>query len=212
MLPTSFTHFEALDSLPYIDHSITPQELRRVEQLVQNEVAHINTDEMHPAVGPLLPLSSNMDRFRQPLGERSDGGSISSEQHTQGIDMSRYTDFHDDHDNDDDNDSDNGEHVNHDRMYTSLAYSVLRERNASLALQNEESISSIRNAHLESLLKMELLYRDQLTKKRQRVEEINMERKRRQLDFMPTNELQEQTWQEGVNSMVDMGLHKLSEK
>ncbi|QEL59947.1 hypothetical protein SBP28_001968 [Candidozyma auris] len=196
MLPTSFTHFEALDSLPYIDHSITPQELRRVEQLVQNEVAHINTDEMHPA----------------PLGERNDGGSISSEQHTQGIDMSRYTDFHDDHDNDDDNDSDNGEHVNHDRMYTSLAYSVLRERNASIALQNEESISSIRNAHLESLSKMELSYRDQLTKKRQRVEEINMERKRRQLDFMPTNELQEQTWQEGVNSMVDMGLHKSSEK
>ncbi|PVH21113.1 hypothetical protein CXQ85_000078 [Candidozyma haemuli] len=211
------THFDTIDSLPYIDYGITPQERRRVDELVQQEVAQLNTDDMHPAVGPMLPLSSNMERFRrrpqaaEPTSgyERDDEDNIAPQSSLpQGIDMSRYTDFHDEEDND--ADSDNAENINHERMYTSLAYSMLRERNASLALQNDESVNSIRNTHLDSLSKTESSYQNELERKRQRVEEINEARKKRQIDFQPVNEYLEEKWHDGINSMIDMGIHKRS--
>lgn len=182
-----------------------------MEELVQNEVAQLDTTQVHPAAGPVLPLSSSMDRFRRPQqGEQADQNDPEYDNAEppviQGIDMSRYTDFHDEDDND--ADSDNPDHTNQDRMYTALAYSMLRERNSRLALQNDGSMSSIREAHLELLLKTELLYRNELERKRRQVEDINDIRKKRQIDFQPINEHLEEKWHDGINSMIDMGIQR----
>lgn len=173
----------------------------------------MNTDELHPAV---LPLSSNMDRFRRrPLPEESvneDGFlHLETPPMLQGIDMSRYSEFHETEENENEGDSDNLDNINHERMYTSLAYSVLRERNASLAVQNDESVDHIREAHLDSLLKLELLYSAELEKKRQRIEEINEGRKKRQIEFQPVNEYLDEKWHDGINSMIDMGIQRRGE-
>lgn len=154
-----------------------------------------------------------MDRFRRsnvaaPY-EGDDETNADEPPRVQGIDMSRYTDFNDEDDND--ADSDNPDHVNHDRMYTALAYSTLRERNSQLFLKNDESMSSLREAHLQLLLATEQLYRNELERKRQYVDDINEARKKRQVEFQPIAEHLEEKWHDGINSMIDMGIERRKE-
>lgn len=147
--------------------------------------------DLHPLVDQLLPLSSNMDRLSPPLNNEED-----PEGEVQGISMARYADFGDDLS------------INYTRMYTTLSYLVLRERSSSLLASNEVQLRQSQQAHLADLLGIEAQYADEVERKRHMVDEINETRKKRQVDFQPVEEYLLQRWQDGVRSMVDLGIER----
>lgn len=186
-----------------IDGDITPQERRAVELLIQNEAARNNTNQPHPLVDQILPLhySSNsslmrdIERYELENGEEVGEGIL---EHT--ISMDRYTDF----------EGENG--VDYNRVYTTLSYSIMRERSASLMSQNQQQLENMQRAHSSSLSELDNVYLAEVGRKRLRVDEINEIRKKRQLEFEPMNRYLEQRFDEGVNSMIDLGIESLEHK
>lgn len=185
---------------PVLDTSITPEERRAVELLVLNELSSTNTNTLHPRVQLELPLSSNSPRPLLLLDvERMDmedpeGESIG------GISMDRYTHF----------DAEAGPDCA--RIYTALSYAVLRERNASLQAQNGGEHVRLQQAYVDSLTLLGSTYEHELQHKRRHVDDINVARKRRQMDFEPVAAYLELRWLEGIKGLVDVGLELRPER
>lgn len=73
--------------------------------------------------------------------------------------------------------------------------------------QNEEQLEGLHEHHLNDLATIEEEYRQDLSKKRQRIEELNVYRKRRQVvDFKPVNDYLNDRWKDGLKSVVELGI------
>lgn len=116
-----------------------------------------------------------------------------------GVSLDRYTEFG------------SGDDIRYSEMYTALSYSMLRERSSLLMAQNAPQLRENQRAHLASLSELDKVYQEEANLKRQRVDEINEERKRRQVEFEPVNGYLEQRWHDGIRSMVDLGIQRAQE-
>lgn len=156
----------------------------------------------------ILPLSSHAttpillhDIERYEADEDDDDSHNEDHRHIllPGISMDRYMDFG------------LGDDIRFNDMYTSLSYSTLRERSSSLMAQNAPHLRHTQRVHLASLSGLDRVYQEEVDRKRQRVDDINEERKRRQLEFEPVSGYLEQRWQDGIRSMVDLGIERAQE-
>ncbi|SGZ48307.1 CIC11C00000002778 [Sungouiella intermedia] len=160
---------------------------------------------MHPRVNELLPLSSNsgtsallqdIQRFEDDDDEEDPNDERIL---PQGISMDRYTEFG------------TADDVNYPQMYTALSYSMLRERSTSLMTQNAPHLQHAQRTHLASMSELDNVYQREAAGKRLRVDEINNDRKRRQLEFEPVASYLEQRWQDGIRLMTDLGIQRAQE-
>lgn len=160
---------------------------------------------LHPRVNELLPLSANsgnsalfQDIQKYEDDDDDDDHDIDDRILPQGISMDRYSDF-------------GAEEDGNTHMYTALSYAMLRERSTSLMAQNAPHIQHAQRTHLAYLSELENVYQEEAARKRLRVDEINEERKRRQLEFEPVGSYLEQKWQDGIRLMVDLGIQRAQE-
>lgn len=172
-----------------------------VELLIRNERANHATTEEHPMVNQILPLRHSFDSsLMRDIGHyERENTSIEEPQGPilpQTITMDRYTDFGTDN------------NLDYNRLYTTLSYSAMRERSASLMAQNQHHIENGQQAHLQTLTQLDQSYYQQAQRKRMRVENLNEIRKRRQQDFEPVNTYLEHRFEEGVTSMIDVGIER----
>lgn len=186
---------------PVIDDAITVQELQVVELLIRNETANTTPTEEHHMVSQLLPLRHSFDSSLMRDIEQYETENPSTQEPPrhilpQTITMDRYTEF------------DRQEEHNYDRLYTTLSYSIMRERSASLMVQNQYHLENGQQAHLEALAQLDQSYYQQAERKRLRVEGLNEIRKKRQHDFEPVNTYLEHRFEEGVSSMIDVGIER----
>lgn len=190
-------------NLPVIDDAVTAHELQAVELLIRNERAtqvH-NTTQEHPMVSQILPLRHSFDSslMRDIEQYESENSPIQEPQGhilPQTITMDRYTEFGGDNDRD------------YDRVYTTLSYSAMRERSASLMAQNQHHLENSQQTHLQELELLAQSYYHQAERKRVRAEDLNEIRKKRQYDFEPVNTYLEHRFEEGVGSMIDVGIER----
>lgn len=98
----------------------------------------------------------------------------------------------------------------YDRQHaeTAVSYAYLRHRAVSLGAHHQYIHQNQRERHSESLLATEALVADEVDRKRRNTHEIEEQRKKQQLDFAPVEDYLEQQWQNGVKSMVDVGLER----
>lgn len=115
------------------------------------------------------------------------------------IDMERYVEFGDDED------------VDYDKLYTSLSYGILRERNSRLMEQSFELGLEAQRAIRSSLDDLSSTYSQGIERKRQRLDEINSERQLKQTQFQPVAGYLEMRWQSGIQTLVDRGISKINE-
>lgn len=159
---------------------------------------------MHPRAQELLPLPSHSttpilirDIERYEADEDDDEHIDEQRQILRpGISMDRYSDFG------------AGDNLRYTDMYTSLSYLILRERSSSIMAQNAPHLRQAQRTHLASLSELDRVYQDETSRKREMVEEINEDRKRRQADFEPVAAYLEQRWLDGIRSMVDLGIER----
>lgn len=198
-----------------IDDIVTPDERTNVEQLVINELetqtAQPN-NALHPLVDQMLPLRDNpeknlsrpllmqeIERYEQEQDDEDIDENNARIIHD-GIDMTKYSEFTSANES-------GGEDIRYDNLYATLSYSSLQNRNLSLLSQNEEQLEGLHEHHLNDLATIEEEYRQDLSKKRQRIEELNVYRKRRQVvDFKPVNDYLNDRWKDGLKSVVELGI------
>lgn len=199
-----------------IDEPITEQERHNVEQLIRLELANNenggDSNGLHPLVNEVIPLPNpnrstpspllmqEIERYEQE--EDTDDEQEPDRRLSNGIDLSRYSNFNDDglNDNDDDN-------INYNNLYSTLSYSMLHERNLTLMNENNEQLAQLEQNHLSQLSDLKEDQHEQLTRKRQQIEDINVIRKKRQVvDFKPVNDYLNDRWKDGIKSVVDLGI------
>ncbi|KAM9919975.1 hypothetical protein OXX59_007551 [Metschnikowia pulcherrima] len=191
---------DPVDYLPFIDGEITDAERQAVEQLIRAEMP-AETGPLHPMVGTIMPLSENRSLLMRDMAqfESEDvGGVVPDTFLPGGITMDRYTDFGPDDD------------VDCARMYTSLSYSILRERNAQMGVENANERAQAQKAAHERLVELEKAQKSVLSRKRANVEELKSARQAKQAQFQPVNGYLEQRWKDGIKHMVDLGIDKQS--
>lgn len=115
------------------------------------------------------------------------------------IDMERYVEFGD------------GDDVDYDRLYTSLSYGILRERNSRLLDQSFELGLEAQRAVKSSLDEMNSSYGQGIERKRRHVDDINAERQLKQSQFQPVAGYLDMRWQSGIQTLVDRGISKINE-
>lgn len=206
---------EPIDHLPYIDDIVTPDERANVEQLVINELetqTNQSNNALHPLVEQMLPLRVNnennmskplliqeIERYEQEQDDE-DIDETSAKILQDGIDMSKYSEFTT-------TNASGREDIRYDNLYATLSYSLLQNRDLSLLSQNEQQLVQLQEHHISDLEMIEEEYRQDLSKKRQRIEEINVLRKRRQVvDFKPVNDYLNDRWKDGIKSVVELGI------
>lgn len=148
-------------------------------------------------------LLNEIERYEEENdgGDLHDGPTPYGTILNEGIDMSRYSEFTGEGDDEDS--------INYNRIYTSLSYSALHERN--LAIASTESVTEdlvrIQQNHLNSTRNIENGLSAEVNKKRERLDEINGERKRRQVDeFEPVNDYLQERWKDGIKNVVELGI------
>lgn len=167
---------------------------------------------MHPLVEQMLPLRDNnennmskplliqeIERYEQEQDDE-DIDETSAKILQDGIDMSKYSEFTT-------TNASGREDIRYDNLYATLSYSLLQNRDLSLLSQNEQQLIQLQEHHISDLETIEEEYRQDLSKKRQRIEEINVLRKRRQVvDFKPVNDYLNDRWKDGIKSVVELGI------
>lgn len=180
-----------------IDGSISEQERHSVEQMILTEMPLSSTT--HPLVQEMVPLSANrlllmkdVERF-----ELEDPEALAPDHILpQAILLDRYSDFG------------HGPDTDYDRMYTSLSYAVLRDRNLKLQFENQAELARSHALVNEHTAELAASQRNEIARKRKRVEEAVLARQEKQMRFRPVNEHLELQWRLDVNTMVDAGLEK----
>ncbi|RLV84060.1 hypothetical protein JA9_003245 [Meyerozyma sp. JA9] len=182
--------YDSLEYLPYVDNTVTPEQVADVESLISNELRNTDTTAVHPLVENLLPLPSSRSTslLSQEIERYEEEQPDEDEPIINGIDNSRYSD-----------DVDN---------YTNLSYSMLEKRNLELMAQNHQNMQASWRRHLRHLGEVESNYEQHLGDKRNRSDEVLSERKRRQLEYEPVGEYLEHRWRDGLRSMVNMGMNE----
>ncbi|ODV80667.1 uncharacterized protein CANTADRAFT_25111 [Suhomyces tanzawaensis NRRL Y-17324] len=112
-----------------------------------------------------------------------------------GIELGRYADFGD------------GTSTHYDRIYTTLSYSSLQERNLDLLTANYHDIASLHQHHLAQHERLRDEYSSAARHKRAQVDDTNLRRKKRQLgDFKPADDYLAERWKDGIKSVVELGI------
>lgn len=206
----------------------TVEERAHVERLIREELAgnpataasvsratspnseHSNPP-LHPLVSQMLPLEpshstpillQDIERYEEEEPDDEEG----DQQHSivNGIDMSKYTEF-----------ADANDEIHYDRLYTTLSHSMIQERNLGIASSQQGNIVNQQAGHLQKIRKFHDDMASDLQSKRESVDEINHERKRRQIvDFKPVNDYLQRRWKDGLKNVVDLGIETaiISEK
>lgn len=202
MLPLAeMVKFSTYTNKPVIDDAMTVQEMQAVELLIRNEPANNTLREEHPMVSEVLPLRRSFDSSLMRDIEHYETENPHTEEPQepllpQTITMDRYTNFGE------------GSDFDYHRLYTALSYSAMRQRSASLIAQNQHHIEINQQAHLKALAQIDQSYHQQSERKRTRVDDLNKIRKKRQQDFAPVNIYLERRFEEGVSSIIDVGIER----
>ncbi|GEQ66632.1 hypothetical protein JCM33374_g295 [Metschnikowia sp. JCM 33374] len=185
---------DPIDYLPYAER-------RAVEQLISEETPG-ELGALHPQVGGLVPLSENRSMLMRNLDRfelEEPNGTVPDTVLSGGVSMERYSDFGEVGDDQDGYVS---------RMYTALSYSILRDRNARMCTENAGERAHAQAVANERLRNLENSQKELLSKKRQRVDDINSARQAKQMQFQPVNGYLDQRWTDGIKNMVDIGIDR----
>lgn len=115
-----------------------------------------------------------------------------------GVSMERYSDFGE------------GDDFNVNRMYTSLLYGVLRDRNAQIAVDTATERAHAQAMTNEQLKEIALAQKSTILRKRESIDELNSTRQAKQTQFQPVDGYLQQRWKDGVKNIVDMGIERLA--
>lgn len=181
---------------------------------------------IHPLVEQILPLSASgfhhSDNFASSPSpmllheiERYEEENGSSGLHAGnspyygtllngGVDMTRYSEF-----TNEDGEEAEEDNINYHRLYTTLSYSALQNRNLDISSSASvtDDLITIQQNHLRFAQKIENGLETEVNKKRERIDEINRERKRRQVEeFKPVNDYLQERWKDGIKNVVELGI------
>ena len=116
-----------------------------------------------------------------------------------GVDMFRYSEFS----------TSANELINYDRMYTAYSYTLLHQRNMKILLENIHKARASSQLHLQELEAIRDEYDTNLSRKRKEIQDLNNERKRRQVEqFKPLGDFLENKWKGTLKSLVDLGIQR----
>lgn len=162
---------------------------------------------MHPLVDEILSQEDdNVTASRSLLGKEVEKLDFENEDNDEtrktsinGVDISRYSDFT----------SSSNEMVNFDRMYTAYSYRLLHQRNMKNLLENIHKVRTSSRLHIQELEGIRDEYKSSLSRKRKDIQNLNSERKRRQVErFKPLGDFLANKWKETMKSLVDLGIQR----
>lgn len=159
-----------------------------MERLVQSQIQQ--SDRLHPLVDTLVPLpqqQSSLIHHEKKLYEEEedddderDGDGSDEDGDVQGINIRAYE---------------------NDKLLENLYYTLNHRTNLTLLTQNVSSFSASNQFELDKHLQ------SQITEKRKQVDDLNEERKKRQLeDFKPVEQYLTSKWQQGLNTLINLNV------
>lgn len=188
--------------------------------MVRRELGQSNNNMdpnvLHPRVDQILPMSNNhlttpettprllqeIERYEEEHIEDTHEEMLENNNHglpqivRGGIDMSRYSEF-----------TDSNGQIQYDNLYSTLSYAILQGRNLDMVSDHQEDLLRAQQLHLQNLQGVQAQVESTLERKRERVDEVNEQRKRRQLvDFKPVNDYLQERWKDGIRSVIDLGI------
>lgn len=169
-----------------IDEEPSDFNVQQARKLVEKALEGPN--ELHPGVAPLK--ASFLSDEIEDLVEKSGKG-----ENMDAIDMSRYSNLYEE----------TGE-INVDRVMTALIYTQYRQENLEMLARygkNPWLISNDATGHDLAALELEL---NQL---KEQENEINVTRKRKQLELQPTLNYLSSRWQSTIRGLVDVNVANL---
>lgn len=166
-----------IPSLPYIDATPTTEQVSDAEKLIAAETGPINTVIPESTPSKLLPAMENYVEDRKK---------------TPGIDISRYTNLEDSQGN-----------VNLLNAYTALEYTLGRKDNVALLDEFGRVQWLVGNDELDQIVKA---VDRQLAASRTELEQINQNRKRKQVAVSDTLGYLEKRWKSLLGDVVDVGV------
>lgn len=195
----------ASTNYPDLDDVFSPIDLEAVNDQVQQELRQAQDASVHPRALELVPLSTDLPqpllladvmRLEAQMQERDSASMAPDHVYSLAIDMDRYVEFGID-----------GRESQ--RMYTALSYSVLRERNARMMGNNIALVIERERAARDATEELNRAYVDGSLRKRAQIDEVAVERLRKQAQFQPVAGYLEQRWQAGLHNLVDLGISTL---
>ncbi|CDK27357.1 unnamed protein product [Kuraishia capsulata CBS 1993] len=181
--------------LPYIDAEPAEEDMLVVEQSIRKELVGMDTSSLHPEVS-----ESKATKFGSMIESHLDQ-LITSEQKKEfldnglgGVDLSKYSRLTSDTDD---------SQYDLEKLQMALSYTQMRNRSLTVMMAYGKNKWLVANDELER--ENESL-EAALSTKREQIDEINRERKRRQLDYKPVKEYLEERWSQAVRDCVEVGV------
>lgn len=196
-----------ITNLPDTDIPISTEERDHVEELIRNEIQHNDHSQLHPLVNTLVPLSltgsnslslAEIERYEEEMSQAGEPGVKEGTQIITGIESFDFEVLRDQSTNSEDYDK---------KLLENLYFAINENSNLVLLQQNGESLKQLNIQYEEEIRALESQLSGSLERKRKQVEEINILRKKRQVnDFEPVNNYLMERWKDGIKSVVDLGV------
>lgn len=165
-----------------IDPDITEQERAEIDKLIAEELKDFDLSQIHQKVDKIFPLPdvprliSNIN----PEDLQRDDFTLT------GIDLEKYSDLE-----------------NPESLQKSIAFTYLR--NVSLKLNKQLGKNQWLIAN-EELSKADEMIKDEVSRKKRRIQEVNAERKTIQTEVKPVVDYLQERWMQSIQKNVDLGV------
>lgn len=187
------------DSLVYIDEDVTDWQRDEVNNMILQELARMNIQEPHLSLeNRFLPNDRDDVALLKEIYLREEQEELVLDDTTfsiGGVDMSKYTNL-----------TTEENEINYENLYLSLSHSILRKRSLTLASVTNDVNKNKWLITNDNLAQYNQSLEEEVMKKRKAVDEINVSRKKQQMDFKPTNDVLETSWQDAVKECIDIGV------
>lgn len=165
-----------------IDPDITEQERAEIDKLIAEELKDFDLSQIHQKVDKIFPLPdvprliSNIN----PEDLQRDDFTLT------GIDLEKYSDLE-----------------NPESLQKSIAFTYLR--NVSLKLNKQLGKNQWLIAN-EELSQADEMIKDEVSRKKRRIQEVNAERKTIQTEVKPVVDYLQERWMQSIQKNVDLGV------
>lgn len=165
-----------------IDPDITEQERAEIDKLIAEELKDFDLSQIHQKVDKIFPLPdvprliSNIN----PEDLQRDDFTLT------GIDLEKYSDLE-----------------NPESLQKSIAFTYLR--NVSLKLNKQLGKNQWLIAN-EELSQADEMIKDEVSRKKRRIHEVNAERKTIQTEVKPVVDYLQERWMQSIQKNVDLGV------
>ncbi|KAL6452115.1 hypothetical protein SBY92_001371 [Candida maltosa Xu316] len=133
----------------------------------------------------------------------------SDDEDDDGIDLSKYTQFHLKSPLEQQEGSSSSGHggINYTNLYTTLGHSALQERNLQFLLQNGADLQQLQQQDLARLDELNNELTKRINNKRSMIDEVVSSRKKRQLnELKPLQEQYDEQWKQSINTTIDSAI------